>query len=564
MTFPIWCRRTRSVVPGKGAVIAAAILLLAVSVGGPALAQPIAAGETETITAAIPQFWPPHYIAEDGAEPTGFGVEILNAVAARAGYRVSYQVTPTVGGAMDTLIRGEVDVMPNVGIVPARKKLVSFTEPVETFVVSLFVRADSQGVTGIADFDGGRVGTVVRNIGNRILLDYPKIEPVVFDDIREALFDLLAGRIDGLIYPVPVIDLLTQEIGISDRIKRAGKPLREIKRGIAVHPTRVEIHNRLSAVTKEFVKTAEYREIYTKWFAKPSRDWPLEKVVTRGGAGLAVLIVIFSGWHYFAVMRMNRALEKRVELRTKELRDAQDEVVRSERLATLGQLTGTMAHELRNPIGSVVTAFEIIKRKARDPDYDLTNSLNRAERSIGRCTRIINELLDYAQVKRPGRSRVDADPLVAEVLDDYAAPATVTIGRDLSAPNAVIEGDAEQIRRLLINFLDNGCDAIAEKAARDGELSEGRLGVSTAVVDGGLEIVVSDNGIGIAPDTLERIFEPLFSTKPFGVGLGLPNAQNIVSAHGGKLSVSSDPESGTRMHVWFPSLPRAPDRKAVA
>lgn len=564
MTIPIWYGRIRRVVPGKGAAIAAAIVLLAGNVVAAAMAQPITAGETETITASIPKFWPPHYIAEEGAEPTGFGVEILNAVAARAGYRVSYQVKLTVKEAIVALYRGEVDVMPNVGIIPSREKRAKFTDPVETFVVSLFVRADSQGFVGIADLYGGRVGTVIQNIGNKILLDHPEIEPVVFGDIREALFDLLAGRIDGLIYPVPVINLLTQEIGISERVKRVGPPLREIKRGIAVHPSRIEIHRRLSAVTREFVKTAEYRKIYTKWFAKPSRDWPFEKVVTMGGIGLAVVIVIFSGWHYLTAMRMNRALEKRVELRTKELRDAQDDLVRSERLATLGQLTGTMAHELRNPIGAVVTAFEIIKRKAKDPEYDLTNSLDRAERSIGRCTKIINELLNYAQVKRPDRSRVDADSLVAEVLDDYEAPATVTIERDLNAGKVAIEGDAEQIRRLLINLLDNGCDAIVEKTTRDGELSEGRLGVSTAVVDGGLEFVVSDDGIGISPDVLKRVFEPLFSTKSFGVGLGLPNAQNIVSAHRGKMSVRSDPDSGTRIHVWLPAVEQQPGRKAVA
>lgn len=527
-------------------------------------AQRPVAGKGDVLTVAIPKFWPPHYIAENVPKPTGFAIEIFDAVAALAGYRVNYVIKPNFKEVNDALTRGEVDAVPNMGIIPARQKLMNFTDPVETFVVSLFVRTDTQGVAGLRDLYGKRVAAVKRNIANRILLDHPEIKPVVFNDIRAAVFDLLAGRVDGLIYPVPVVRSLAREIGISNRLKSVGPPLREIKRGIAVNLGRPDVHRRLDAATRNFVKTPEYQRIYTKYFGAPPDGLPLEEVLTIGGIGLVALIMLFSGWHYFTVMGLNRTLEQRVRSRTRELHEAQDDLVRAERLATLGELTGTMAHELRNPLGVVVSSFGAIKLGSGRPGHDVGASIARAERSIERCTRIIDELLDYAQVKTAHFAPVDVDRLVAEVLQDYEAPGNVTIRNELHAEGKSIDGDSEQLRRLLINFLDNGRDAIVQRLENETNFTGGTLLVSTRAVDDEIEIVVADDGVGIEPDGLEKIFEPLYSTKSFGVGLGLPNAQNIAVQHQGRITVESEPGKGTEMRVKLPLRAKELDRKAVA
>lgn len=531
------------------------LLILAVPAGFSWLGAPIVpvafAQEpaVETITTAMPQAWPPHYIAGPGEKPTGFAVEILDAVAARAGYRVSYQVTRTMKEAFDMAASGEVDLMANIGIVPSRMNLFSFTDPVETFAVSIFVRTDSFDVAGAPDLAGRRVAVVKRNMGLRLMGERPDVQSVVFEDVRSALFDLVAGRVDALVYPAPVLLNLAREVGIDEHIKTVGEPLLEVKRAIAVHPSRVEIHRRLSVAVADFVGTQEYQDIYLRWFGRPAPYWTPERVLASAGAILLVIVIVFSSWHYRTIMRLNRALEDRVEKRTAELRDTQAELLLKERLAALGELTGTVAHEIRNPLGAVVTACAVIKEKVKAGNYDLDASVERAERNIDRCTGIIEDLLEYARVGSDKREDVPIDGLVREVLDEYPAPARITIELRPGLGDRTARVDPEHIRRILINFLDNACQAISEQGAE----RAGTIVVETRQTDGGIDIMVSDDGPGMADSVRERIFEPLFSTRSFGVGLGLSNAQKIVSEHGGHLAVDSAPGAGTSVRVSLPS-----------
>lgn len=533
---------------GLAGTLCAAVLLLAP--GFAAAAQNPQGGSSTTITASIPESWPPHYIAEEGRKPTGFAVEILDAVAQRAGYKVTYKVTKTMREAYDMAVEGSVDLMPNVGVVPERLSEFAFTDPVETFVVSIFVRADTQDIDGAPDLARHRVAVVKRNMGLRLMSERPDVESVVFEDIRSALFDLVAGRVDAMIYPAPILQDLAQQVGIERRIKIVGEPLLEVKRAIAVNPSRTEIHRRLSAAVSEFVGTPEYQEIYLRWFGRPPEYWTAARVLALAGGIIVVIVLGFSLWHYRTVVHLNRTLEDRVERRTRELRDAEAELRRKERLATLGELTGTVAHELRNPLGAIVTSFAVIKNKLKGDGSDLSRSFDRAERNIDRCTGIIDELLEYAQIKLVNREAIDFDRLVGEILDEYDLPAGISLYRNLGLEHRIVSADPEHIRRIIVNFMDNACQAI--DALADGEAASGCVTVCTKPSGTGIELSISDNGVGIPPDLLDRIFEPLFSTKPFGVGLGLANAQNIVVAHGGRLSVANNPDGGARIAVWLP------------
>lgn len=530
----------------------ATLIALAFAFVEPTAAQNRAETAKSLITTAIPRAWPPHYIAEEGARPTGFAVEILDAVAARAGYTVSYRVTPTMREAFDMAANGEVDVMANVGIIEERKKLFTFTDPVETFVLGIFVRADSQDITGSADLAGRRVAVIERNVGLRLMGKREDVESIQFADVRTALFELVAGRVDALVYPVPIIEDLARDVGIDRRIKVVGQPLLEVRRAIAVHPSRTEVHRRLSAAVADFVGTPEYQEIYVRWFGAPAPYWTARRVLTIAGAVLLAVIAAGSLWHYRTVVRLNRTLETRVEQRTEELRQVQADLLRKERLATLGELTGTMAHELRNPLGSVVSSFAVIKHRLGSDAPELDRSIGRAERNIGRCTGIIDDLLDYAQIKSAHRQPTSLDELVREIAAEYQAPHGVTLEERLSLGDRLVAVDREQIRRVIINFLDNACHAIADRTEAQPDAPAGKIVIETAADDGSVSISVADNGLGIAAEHRDKVFEPLFSTKPFGVGLGLPGALNIVSEHGGKLDVDSTPGEGTLFTIRFP------------
>jgi signal transduction histidine kinase len=249
-------------------------------------------------------------------------------------------------------------------------------------------------------------------------------------------------------------------------------------------------------------------------------------------------------------------LARRVDERTAELRAAQSELVRKERLSALGQLTATMAHELRNPLSAIRNTLFAVKETAANKGIDLERPLTRVERSVARCDRIINDLLDYTRVKELHLAELAPDPWIEEVLSEQRLPAGIELERRLDA-DCMIAIDPERVRRVLINLIDNAAQAMPEDAR------ERKITVTTALLDDGhCEFAVADTGAGITADVLPKVFEPLFSTKSFGTGLGLPMVKQIVEQHGGTITITSEIGKGTRVTVRLKQL--AQTNKGIA
>jgi PAS domain S-box-containing protein len=248
-------------------------------------------------------------------------------------------------------------------------------------------------------------------------------------------------------------------------------------------------------------------------------------------------------------------LARRVEERTAELKTAQGELVRKERLSALGQLTATMAHELRNPLSAIRNTLFAVKETAASKGVDLERPITRVERSVTRCDRIINDLLDYTRVKELRVAEIASDPWIEEVLSEQHLPAGIELERHLTA-DCMIAIDPERMRRVLINLIDNAAQAMPEDAR------ERKITVTTASADDHFELVVADSGGGIPHDILPKVFEPLFSTKSFGTGLGLPMVKQIVEQHSGTITIASEVGKGTRVTVRLKQL--ALNNKGIA
>lgn len=247
-------------------------------------------------------------------------------------------------------------------------------------------------------------------------------------------------------------------------------------------------------------------------------------------------------------------LSRRVAERTVELQAAQAEIVRQERLSALGQLTATVAHELRNPLSairnSIFTVGEMVKRAG----LRLERPIERIERNITRCDRIIADLLNYTKTRELRSAALDPEQWLAEVLEEQKLPEGVRLSRNFAASGALVTFDPDKLRQVMVILLDNAVQAVAEAAS--GGAREQRVAVSTRVMDGRFAVEVEDTGPGIPADVLPRIFEPLFSTKSFGTGLGLPTAKQIVEQHGGELRIDSEVGRGTRATVFLPTYER--------
>lgn len=247
------------------------------------------------------------------------------------------------------------------------------------------------------------------------------------------------------------------------------------------------------------------------------------------------------------------------------LRDAQDEIIRRGKLAQLGQLTATVAHEIRNPLGSVKTSTYLLERKLKDTNLGVEKQIERINNGVKRCDTIITELLDFARSKALATKPVELDPWLKSCVEEEAKqiPACVKIDLALAAPGANPEMDADRMRRVVINLVSNAAEAMVGKGdqmqVRDGETPT--ISVSSEVSDGIVRIKVRDNGPGISQENIKRIMEPLFTTKSFGVGLGLPAVEQILVQHGGGLVIESEPGEGATFIAHFPLL--TSERKAA-
>jgi len=246
-------------------------------------------------------------------------------------------------------------------------------------------------------------------------------------------------------------------------------------------------------------------------------------------------------------------LEEIVEERSKELGEAQRELVRSERLAAIGQLTGTVSHELRNPLGTIRSSFAIVGNHLQSSHGPVARALERIERNIDRCVTIIDELLAYTRVRDVHLEPVAIDDWLTELVIDEDIPDAISVVLDCQS-GATVPMDRERLRRAILNLLQNAWQACTEG---EHECPQATVAITTRAVDGLLALRVADNGPGIPEDIRERIFDPLFSTKSFGVGLGLPLVRQIVEQHGGEITVDTVLDEGTTINLTLP-LPAAP------
>ncbi len=278
----------------------------------------LASERPQEIRAGVLRNFPPDYFLDEATgKPVGFAVDVMDAVAENAGLNVRYVVFDEWPLANQALREGRIDVIPGMGIAEERMKDMDFTPPFETFPIRIFVRATTTDIHNPDDLQKRHVAVVASNMGLTILREYGKAKPVMFQSFDEALLSLLSGNTDALIYPEPPVLLVTRKSGLEGRIKAVGKPLREVKRAIAVGKGKTGLLDKLDTAVQAFITTPQYREIYAKWYGAPEPYWHTRRILIAAGVLLALVVMIFATWHYLSLRRLNRGLQYTLEQQKK-------------------------------------------------------------------------------------------------------------------------------------------------------------------------------------------------------------------------------------------------------
>lgn len=277
--------------------------------------------------------------------------------------------------------------------------------------------------------------------------------------------------------------------------------------------------------------------------------------VSRIGRGDYEAKLGISGEDEIAVLaREFDAMASALKEREAQLKQKQQELLRAERLAAMGQMSAQVAHEVRNPLSSIGLNVEMIQEQLESATFATKESALEAKellaaviREVDRVTEITEDYLRLARLPSPVLRREEIVPLLDSVVDFAAEElerAKVTVKRDWSGAELVVSADEGQLRQVFVNLVRNAREAMA-----DG----GELTLSARRTDGLVEIAVADTGPGMGADVQGRLFEPFFTTKEGGTGLGLSLSRQIVEAHGGQIAVDSVPGRGTRFVITLPA-----------
>ena len=243
-----------------------------------------------------------------------------------------------------------------------------------------------------------------------------------------------------------------------------------------------------------------------------------------------------------------RASNEELEAANEELRETQEQLVRSEKLAAIGQLAGGVGHELRNPLGAIKNAVYYGKKKLEKSELaksepKVMDFLEIVDEEIDSSSKIISDLLSFSRVGKPATSMTRIESVIDDAIAHTPIQEGVELSKEIAADLPGVEIDTDQIRQVLINIMTNAVQAMPEG---------GNLTIGAQKKDNSLEIKVVDTGQGIPEENIGKIFDPLFTMKAKGIGLGLAVCKSIIDRHEGNIEVESGLGKGTTFNIKLP------------
>jgi two-component system NtrC family sensor kinase len=352
----------------------------------------------------------------------------------------------------------------------------------------------------------------IKDIGGRIIgMLYVGMLEKPYIDLRNSVMLTFTG-IAGLCVVFLLVILFFITSSITNPLRRMVLATERIARGDLNHQVEFEFRDEVGQLAKSFNQMTENLKVAN------------ENLIQWG-----------------------KTLEKRVAERTRELSEMQTHLLQSEKLASLGKMAAGVAHEINNPLTSILINTHLMLEKL-EKKHDFFENLSLIADETSRCTQIVKGLLEFARQNPPQKVFTNINDLIertTQLLENQASFQNIRIIRELDASLPTIKLDKNKIQQVFWNLMLNACDAMP---------SGGQLLISDRLSPDGkyIEVRFIDNGIGIPKENLNKLFDPFFTTKGSGTGLGLAVTYGIIEQHDGRIEVKSEVGQGTVFTLSFP------------
>ncbi len=502
--------------------------------------------------AYIDNFYPFQDTGKNG--PDGFVIDLLNSVSKEENMKLIYQPM-SLSEAIQSLSEGKIDGIAGLKYTAELDNKFDFSEAFTTVSYSIVVLENNETIKSLTNL-GSKVVAIERGDESQtILRDIRGVQIIETRNEKEAFKLLELGRADAFLGNTFFAKAYIQKYQLKNKYKLLNDIISPSDYAFATNEGNGKLIKQINHGLIKIRAKQVYQEIYNKWFG-----WENSELARRLQLIIIYLLVsLFLVLVYvFFTMRWNKKLKLEVYKRTAEIEAAntllkqkieEEKVLRSklvykEKMQTLGQLVAGIAHELRNPLTSIKTFIELIPFKFDNAKFRKEISTYLPS-EINRLNKLVTNLLDYAKPQEPKKIVFNLNECFESIFPLFQVQLSKKEIKIIKGMNTVhyVYADFSQIKQVIINILINAMDAIKSKGEiRIKSEDEGEL----------IKVTIEDNGIGIAQDKIPLIFEPFFTDKLNGTGLGLSLSLQYINENDGEMLIESSLGIGTKVTILLP------------